>query len=151
MSTAKKGPPTPLSHSQVITNEPRHPCDDPRRPMYKVGDKKGWIPPPLPTRVPTPTVGQQEPVCRSTGEQIYPPPQPKHPRGFQPPGLHLNREGGEERRLKLRPIWVHDGNDIPDIQTGVYEAAPAGFERVLAKPTPEPPCPAQLMVQFSAV
>ena len=43
---------------------------------------------------------------------------------------------GQECHLKLRPIWVLEKGKVPDLNAGVFEAVPQGFERILEKTEP---------------
>ena len=73
-------------------------------------------------------------VVRYNGEVVSPPPQPKHPGGCKPPTKKAEA-ADQECRLKLRPIWVLEKGKTPDLKSGIFEAAPEGFERVPTRPT----------------
>ena len=45
----------------------------------------------------------------------------------------------QECRLKLRPIWVLEKGKAPYLKSGIFEAAPGGFERVQMRSNSQEP------------
>ena len=130
------GFPTPLTHPQALEKKPKRPREDPNHRMYRAPARAGRIPPVFPPIPPSCIVKPRGPppaVYHPMGGMVAPIPQPKYPGG--PAKLMAQ---GQECHLKLRPIWVIEKGEVPDLKAGAYEAVPEGFERILEQTGPKP-------------